>query len=598
MPIRNQDFYDLNESRPWPLSDEATAIDDAGNRLPSRFLADLHIAFPLTAGRRAMLSALTVTKTLLTVTILATESPTSPSTFVPLAAISLTKPIDLHRQYALDSLFPGAGGWIVFGSAAADRTATAEEYNGRFTLPSQSILLPSVARAYTPPPLTNMAKLGNDTQLTGLIRLVAGSDLEIVKECREVPANPVPAGAPACDPDIAQVRDVIVIRLKETPPTGTTTRNIFDEYKGPCGGRPESNSCGDPAPIEQLASVPPDCCGNIDIRLRGCATVTKIIQEAVVDRNTNLTLSSKVACGIVIDCGIGLSDACITADRLPTADGTLPNEFTDLCETVISITLPDPPPDPPEESISFTVIEESESLGFDPTIPFCEDFDTVNSDLVIKNGDFIYVDLGGGDSVYSTESDEGQALRNVSVWNFNFDTYYKRVSARIQLRPASAGNLHNGAVVANYHETSPGSGKFQYYLAEIDWDSSVNGFKLFRIAFFDGTNFSTEFAVPVPDLALLEFYDICFSVFKNESVEDGAYLFAQLEGVTNPGINVSIGPLAENNYAPSTGKFGMASNRAATRFIQFCVENTSDPSTIGCSNEPPAGFNSGPPPLL
>jgi len=248
MPIRNQDFYDLNESRPYPLSDEATGVDDDGARLPNRMIADLHISFPKLAGQRAMISAVTVTKNLVTVTILATGTPSDPAAFTPLAAVSLVKPIDAHRQYPVEALYPGTGGWITFGSSAADDSATAESYFGKFTLPSQSILLPSTTNAYDPLPIPEMSRLYNTTQLTGLVRLLGGNDIEIVAACREIPLAPPPTGQPTCDVLLPQTRDVIVIRLKDS--AGITEQNVFDTYKGPCGKRPESRSCGDPEPIE------------------------------------------------------------------------------------------------------------------------------------------------------------------------------------------------------------------------------------------------------------------------------------------------------------------------------------------------------------
>lgn len=587
MAVRNQDFYDLNESRPYPLSDEATGVDDAGLRLPSNLIADLHLAYPLAAGRRAMFGAVTITRKIATVTFLATETPASVSSFVPLASVCLAKPIDPHRMYPLDALFPGAGGWIVFGSTAADDNPDAEEYTGKFLTAAQSILLPSTAKAYEDLPVSSIARLGNVTALTGLVRLLGGNDIEVVKECREIPANLPELGTPACDPLLSRVREVIVVRLIETPPGTEDPRNLFNIYRGPCAGRPESNSCGDPAPIEFLASVPPDCCGDITVRLRGCTKLTEITQEAHVDPNTQAVLSTKSTCGVIIDCDLGLTEACVTPDRLPAGDGTLPNEATDLCESETSITLPDPPPPTPEESETLSIIEESESAASDPTLPYCNDFETIDPDIVVRLGRFDFVDIGAGDDVWSTEgAGVGITTKNISTWNFDFDPRYKRVSAQFEMRTSSIGVLHNGGVIANYRETSSGSGLFSYYFAEIDWDSAINGFKLFRIGFFNGVEASNEFTVAVPTLALDERYDLCFSIFADEVTPTSAWLFAQLTGVDDPLIDVAIGPLSKANFGTFSGQFGMTSNRAATRFHDFCVENTTDPPQIGCGSEP------------
>lgn len=583
--IRNQSWYDLNESRPWPISDEATAVADDGTRFPNRALADLHLAFPQSVAQRAFISAVAITPTLATVTILGTESTASPSSYLPLAAVSLVKPIDPYRMYPLEALMPGVGGWIVFGYEAARDDANVESFHARFSTPAQSIIQPSCTRAYRDLPVASIGRLGAANPLTGLIRLSGGNDLEVVKECREIPLVP----GTGCDVNISAARDVIVIRLKETI-IGTTAggvpaaqpadnfRNVYDVYKGPCAGRPESVSCGDPQPIELLASVPPDCCGNIDLVLRGCATPSRITQQAlVVD---DIVQSVEETCGVIIDCELSLAEACITPDRLPGPDGTLPNEYDDLCESASSVSVTLPPVADTEES--FSVLEESQSAeaASNPELPFCDNFSTNNADLAVTTGIFGYnTELRRH---WSTEGAYGQALRNVSVWDFDFDSFFKRVYTQVVLLPGSSGSLHNAAVIANYHETGPGTGKFAYYVAEIDYDGSYQGYKIFRIGRFNGAIWNTEFAVPVPTLALNNRYDLYLTIHPVIDRPTSAWLTARLVG-QDDSIDLTIGPLLENDYDPSVGKFGMGTNRAASRFYHFCVENTGE-----VTNGPPA----------
>ena len=120
MPIRNQNWYDLNESRPFPVDDTATGMSDAGSRLPSDLIADLQLRFRDSAGRRAWFGAVTNTPSIVTVTILATDEALTAGSFMPLATISLPKPVVARRPYALDAQYPGAGGWIVFGEEIDD----------------------------------------------------------------------------------------------------------------------------------------------------------------------------------------------------------------------------------------------------------------------------------------------------------------------------------------------------------------------------------------------------------------------------------------------------------------------------------------------
>ena len=337
MGVRNLEFYDRNEARQYPLSDEATARSDDGTRLPSWLLTDVHLRFPSTAGRRAMLGALTVSRRLITATFLACEDPESVESFVPIAAVTLTKPVQPYRQYPVTALYPGTYGWVVMGRVATDSSETAQEFTGKFTLPAQSILLPAAARAYAPQPVQDVAKYGTNAQLTGLVQLLGGNDIEIVKECREVPLYPPGEGTPACSED-TQAREVIVIRLRERVAGLADQANVFDTYRGPCGRRPESQNCGDPEPIEFLAGVQPDCCGNIDVVLRGCASLTRIEETALVDENGDVVESTD-ACGIIINCGTGLSEACLSPDRLPDQDGNLPNEHENECDEVVSLSL-------------------------------------------------------------------------------------------------------------------------------------------------------------------------------------------------------------------------------------------------------------------
>ena len=589
MPIRNQAWYDRNESRPFPISDEASAIDDDGVRLDSRAIADLHIAYPNDLGQRVFISAVAITPTLASVTLLATDSVGSPASFVPLAAISLVKPFDAYVMQPLTPLTDEVSGWIVFGREGARDDANVETFHGKFSTPAQSIVHPSCTRPFRRLPLESFGRLGEADPLTGLIALGGGTDIEVVKECREIPLVP----GSGCDPNITTALDVIVVRLRDTVltspagaapaaqiPPGANPRNVFEIYSGPCAGRPESVTCGEPVPIELLASVPPDCDGNIDLVLRGCATPSRIIEEALVVDDT--VAETQDSCGVVVDCDLSLGEACITPDRLPDPDGRLPNEYDDLCESLTSVTISLVP----EEEVSdptFSINEQSESLSeaAAPTLPYCNSFSSGDPDLVVVTGSFNYINSHGR-QYWSTEGLSGESFRNVSLWDFEWRTFFKRVSARVQMLPGTSGALHNAAVVANYKETAIGSGRFSYYVAEIDYDGNYEGYKLFRIGRFNGTSWNTEFAVPVNALALNERYDIYLTIYEEPTLPDAAWLQAQLIGVDNPAINITIGPLLERNYAPVVGKFGMGTNRGPARFSNFCLENTG-----AISNGPP-----------
>lgn len=313
MPL-NQSWYDRNAGRAYPVDDHATSTDDSGGILESHILADARLRWPSAAGKYAFISSIAVTRRLVTVTFLASDSLDAVSGFTPLAVVSVLDPVP-YRAYAVQGQYPGAGGYITFGDALKDGPTS-----HRFSLPKQSYLCPQAARTYGPIPVTSVSAGALGSKLTGIVPLSGGNDIEIVKECREIPVALV--GDP-CDPESSTAREVIVIRLKNKQNNqndSDTDRNVFDIYKGCCQGRPESRNCGDPQPIESINGLQPNCCGVLVLRFAGCAR-----PSITPDQST-----------IVLDCGLGLGDACNNDLRLPDADGRLPNEYDGDCEEAIS----------------------------------------------------------------------------------------------------------------------------------------------------------------------------------------------------------------------------------------------------------------------
>jgi hypothetical protein len=291
MSIRNLEWYDLNETRSWPLDEQATGIDDAGVRMAGNLITDLNIRFPVTICERAFISAVTVSSRIATVVISADTYG-----YPALAAVSVAEEIEPYVNYALEPLYPGVGGWLVFGSGA--REAAVQTH--RFSLPSQSLLIPQVAGCYKPLPIPYIGKLGVNTQLSGIVKLFGGGDLAIVKERREID-------------EVSQ--DVIVFKL--VADTVDQTASVLSKYVGVCGARPETGNCDGTPPIEVINSVEPDCCGRITLEFRGVAVPYPVVGD----------FSS-----VVIDTDFGLSQACEGLDRLPDENGRLPNENEDLCE--------------------------------------------------------------------------------------------------------------------------------------------------------------------------------------------------------------------------------------------------------------------------
>lgn len=277
-------WYNLNAGRGYPLDDKATGTADDGSRLLSDILVDCHLGYPNTAGRHAFVGALSVTDTLVTVTFLASVTThTARNLFTPLAAVSLPKPIEPYVHYPVAALYPGTGGFVVFGD-------TDENVALRFSTPQQSLLLPRCVYAYNPLPIPSLQKAFADTGLTGVVTLAGEDDVEVVQEPRTV-----------IDPATGNTHliDAIVIRLNTRP----GNEAVLARYIGPCGARPESRNCKQPG-IEMINTAVPDCQGNIELAF------THITAGALERRLTSL---SSAPYGTFFGTSYGLPDVCGTA---------------------------------------------------------------------------------------------------------------------------------------------------------------------------------------------------------------------------------------------------------------------------------------------
>jgi hypothetical protein len=815
MTIRNQDWYNENESRPYPVSDEATNRDDEGLQLPGDLIVDLHITYPFLVGERLYLTAVTNTATLVSAIIVAVDDLDAPTTFTPLASINLPKPFDAYRTYPLEEIYPGIIGWIVFGNEAARSDPNVEVYSGRFTNPRQSVLCPSVCFSVDALPIADVGKLNNSEPLTGLVRLSGGNNIEIVSEPREIPGEPIspniqsepltvtmaekggsdgvylkldwgagagqaemlirtyiPSGpqdwrfvvdktktakeeqawlittldgdtnvfsgqndryryyffpniwgpttisaddavvvstisgvpptffnqtAPTSrdsrqairigegvyggsftltfngettepiswNPTTTEIQSklqalstidgvggtvsvtyydtwypaasfvvrfagsfesteqplmsynasgllsssyvfdtvrntTVIIRLKESTlgsgsalvpaTTGSSRTNVFEAYCGPCAGRPESHTCGDPQPIEQLGGVTPDCCGNISLVFQGCATISDTNLAIEIDPETSLSIGDSPCQGVIIDCNLGLSDACLTPDRLPDEDGRLPNEYDDLCESLssISISITNPTPDP-----TFSVDEAHEDSFYDSGLPDTVDFNGApQDDLLVLAGRFLYMYEceGDGTTFLSTEAPGGGSSRSmVAIPGTTVSPYYRIYSAKITIKQRRAqSGLHNAMVFGQARETGEDNRIWQHLFAEIDYDGSYYNWKMFRVGQFTGTRYKTLAAVPVPTLALDVEYVLSLKIYpvldggaisNNEAFVGGTLTCPDDEDFDD----IEITPVFVRDtmlYIPNPGDHngyaGVGGNRSWIRCSEFTVDNTGE----------------------
>ncbi len=573
--IRNAHFYNLNEGRTYPLDDRASALSDAGVRLPSNIITDLRLRWPKLAGEIPFISAVTVTPGAVSVTIQAADvMDNSDEGFTPIAVITVPiQELEEGRVYPLLSQYEQTFGYITFGSGIQ------KDYVGRFSTPNQSLIASRAAKFHNGLPVKSMGKLYNSTAMTGVVQLLGDSPIEVVKESREIGGIE---------------RDVIVVRLVNDPTSstaGSTEQSVFQQFSGPCDGRSESDTCGDPKPIEFINAIGPDCDGLICINFKGISVVGRNLDD----------------CGIVVDLPFSLTDDACVAPYLPDATGKLPSEVDPVS---YAIAAPFEPSLPPDESISDSLIVMGE-------LPYCDSFDFFTAEsFVVKTGQWVFAEddspeeictpdipqwdvttveyacnesqsLSEGvfeidyltcnsqssealpsileDSSYASEGIFSASQRNVTVWQgFDVTTFHRVVTTDVKLMPGPSGAKHNAGLVINYRPHVTASNTYVYYIAELDYDSQS-----FRIRRWNGTAFQNAVLASVPGIMLESWYRIVVEI--EPGTGEKVYITARLIGIDDPTVSVVIGPLLTNNYNPEDGYFGFGTDRSLSRFSYFHI---------------------------
>lgn len=333
MPVRNQNWYDLQAGRRYPLDDRSTGLDDSGEFIRDSILVDCHIRFPETLGATAFVQAITVSPTLVTVLIGVTDG-TDTTT---IAAISQPKPITTSKNYEVTPLVAGVAGWVAFGAGVE------EPFSGRYATPAQSLLLSRCARAYRALPIPTIGKKNLDTALSGIVNFAAVAP--IVIEQKKL---------------VIQDRLVNVLEFSLSNTFTSIAGNPLQYFLSDCGVRPESGTCPKP-PIETINNVTPDCSGNINILAEG------------------VTIYQFENCGgIGVDLPIGLTDVCEKPRYAP------PRRPQDLC--VISSSSSSSAPSSSSSSASAQPIPPETPA----TLPVCETFNAdLASILTVRRGRFV-----------------------------------------------------------------------------------------------------------------------------------------------------------------------------------------------------------------
>jgi hypothetical protein len=450
---------------------------------------------------------------------------------LPAAVLSLPKPIDIYRVIALQAQYPGVYGYVVFG----EEINNLDSFFGRFSTPGQSVVVPKAARPYADLPISSVGVPEAGSGLTGLVKLTAQAPLEIVKETREIDNI---------------VRDAVVIRLVQ--PIGQAT-NVFQQFTGACGGRPESNTCSQSA-VEFINNVAPDCAGTLTLKFAGAIDVA----------------STTPIVGAVVDGTYGLAETCLNKNQVPTADGKLPNQYPNLCNLLVSsqnleVSLP---PWPPVQTHGHS------------TLPYTDDFDAcVARDFLIIQGGWTFTSDDSPDQMLSeppngpsqcpvgstghmslsTETTIGASVRNIDVWTGNGQTSGVEIITDFNVQQGPIGALHNAGIILNYRPHQTDADRYVYYLVQVDYDAQA-----LQLWFFNGTQFVLIGSVPLVGMLFGVWYRVF--VIVRPGLGSGVTIQAQVLSLIDGSINVTFGPVAVNSYLPATGYNGLESNRSFTRF--------------------------------
>lgn len=313
MNITQHTSGNLNEIRAYPFADTASRISRSGVKLDELIITDAHIWWPSIYGQYAFLSSITVSRSLVTATIATYDDNSLQIT--PVAIVHTTRPYTAYKPVQLTALIAGVGGWLSFGRIpdgwTDTRTFTFDNYE-------DSLLLPRLAQSYDVFPVTSVSKLNTDFKFTGNVSFLAGSALTITEETRLI--------------DGADRRCIVFsLDPRQLP-------DLYQIYSGPCGNRPESNTCVNTA-IKTINGVEPDANGLVYLQIIDTGTVVGNVKTVGGENK-----------GIVLSTPVESRDLCLQpSDTIP--------EYEDPCNPVVI------PPEPSGSSSSSSTQGEPYTPG-------------------------------------------------------------------------------------------------------------------------------------------------------------------------------------------------------------------------------------------
>lgn len=601
MSIRNQNWYNLQSTRRYPLDENSTGLDDSNSFIRDDILVDCHIRFPGTYGKHVYVQGLTVSPGIVTV-VFGVSAETGPVSGEPLAFLSVVKPVTANVNYPIVGLKAGVSGWVAFGQGIENN------FTGRYTSVQQSLVSPRCARAYKPLPVPTIGKLGLQGALQGVVKLLGELPVRVRYAADAGAVVKIIDDAKAPYKDSVQA---IVVELDQTQIT--TDYNPLQLFLGPCAQRPESGTCPKP-PIESINGVVPDCRGNINIVFENfeavrpfadCGGVDIIskndlpaICDALNPRKTHTTYQD---------------DCCVAGFTVPTeADlATFPvpqrtagvivktadtGERWKLEADLITWTAtnsveycawPDPTDKVPDIVIDETVPGPAYA---NVAIPACVDFSTCGGDALFttQGGSFrlgALLSPPGCPTCVSNELDpetinsgrneltlknvyaaQNAGAVNIATFNNSATDWALNKTISAEIRVGAGGIERSGGVILNYQRALNDAQLLQTTFVAVVLDASRGQLRVLR---YTDNSITVESTATMP-VSTESWYRVSVTPINNGSTI-ALNVYAEKIAATNRVTANMVVQIAAAAYGPLVGAAGIIASRSYAWFNKFTI---------------------------
>lgn len=584
MSIRNLNWYNLQATRRYPIDDTANGESSDNQSLPNDIIVDAHIRFPNSLGNFAYVQGVTISAGIATVLIGVSESFNSEGATI--GAVSAPQPVMPGVHYPIASTTGGVAGWLVFGAGAQT------SFSGRFLAPKNSLIAARCARGYRPLPIVDIGKKSLSTALSGIVKIVGESPVEIITRSVSIEDQNVNA---------------FVFRLNQSD--NTLRYNPLSYFLGPCGQRPESGTCLK-EPIETINGVAPDCAGNIAVEFENLSAVN-FGDCGGFDILTPLTLA-QICDGSNYKPPVFYKDLCCPAEVETVADrdalplnslkvGAIVKTLLPSAKYWIVKTIsesgatweetteidaicgwPDPTTAIPTVVLDISAVQDYPTLAIPVCVDFCSCglspiFDVRRGVFQIERTTAPFGCAPCGEAQIETENSDPRQLANKNTYatvdssGLNLATlknsasdwaYGKKITAQFKI--SSAGLDRNGGVIINYrHERNNAAPQIKYLAAVLD--ISRGQLRLLR---YTNDSFVVE-AQESLNVKTNVWYNVAVTtVFNGNNIG----LIVSAAETINPENGVTISTnLSLEQYGSPIGAAGLYANRSFTYFNKLTI---------------------------